>query len=67
MRRGGWCACACAHRYAQLVDTVRELSDADAERVDEFIRYGMWLNVAAAIGVEDLSAGCEWVRGEAAL
>jgi hypothetical protein len=24
----------------------------------------MWLNVAAAMGVEDLSAGCEWVRAE---
>ncbi len=53
--------------FAMLVNTVRELSDADAERVDEFIRYGMWLNVAAAMGVEDLSAGCDWVRGEAAL
>jgi hypothetical protein len=25
----------------------------------------MWLNVAAAMGVEDLSAGCEWMRAEA--
>jgi hypothetical protein len=25
----------------------------------------MWLNVAAAMGVEDLSAGCEWVQAEA--
>lgn len=24
----------------------------------------MWLNVAAAMGVEDLSAGCEWLRAE---
>ena len=24
----------------------------------------MWLNVAAAMGVEDLSVGCEWVRAE---
>jgi hypothetical protein len=24
----------------------------------------MWLNVAAAMGVEDLSAGCEWIRDE---
>ena len=35
-----------------------------AERIDEFFRHGMWLNVAAAMGVEDLSAGCEWVRAE---
>jgi AcrR family transcriptional regulator len=52
--------------FASLVNLAAELSGADAERIDEFIRYGMWLNVAAAMGVEDLSAGCEWVRGEAA-
>ena len=38
--------------------------DAEPERIDEFFRYGMWLNVAAAMGVEDLSVGCEWVRAE---
>ena len=26
----------------------------------------MWLNVAAAMGVEDLSVGCEWMRAELA-
>jgi hypothetical protein len=36
-----------------------------AERIDEFFRYGMWMNVAAAMGVEDLSAGCDWIRAEA--
>jgi hypothetical protein len=41
---------------------VERLSGAPPERIDEFFRYGMWLNVAAAMGVEDLSAGCEWVR-----
>jgi AcrR family transcriptional regulator len=50
--------------YAHLVEHARELSGADSERLDEFFRYGMWLNVAAAIGVEDLSAGCEWMRQE---
>ena len=30
------------------------------------MRYGMWLNVAAAMGVPDLSAGCEWVQEERA-
>ena len=50
--------------YARLVADVERLSGADTERIDEFFRYGMWLNVAAAIGVEDLSAGCEWVRAE---
>ncbi len=50
--------------YARLVAHVERLSGAGPERIDEFFRYGMWLNVAAAMGVEDLSAGCEWVRAE---
>ena len=50
--------------YARLVALVERLTDAGSERIDEFFRYGMWLNVAAAMGVEDLSAGCEWVRAE---
>ena len=52
--------------YARLVTRVEQLSGADPERIDEFFRYGMWLNVAAAMGVEDLSAGCEWMRAEQA-
>ncbi len=56
---------ACVRRrYAELVDLARELSDADAERMDDFFRYGMALNVAAALGVEDLSIGCAWVVDE---
>jgi AcrR family transcriptional regulator len=52
--------------YARLVAHVEELAgpEFEAERIDEFFRYGMWLNVAAALGVEDLSAGCEWMREE---
>ena len=53
--------------YARLVTEVERLSQADAERIDEFFRYGMWLNVAAAMGVEDLSVGCEWVQAEQAV
>src|SRR5437868_4347836 len=41
--------------YARLVAHVERLSGAEAEEIDEFFRYGMWLNVAAAMGVEDLS------------
>ena len=48
--------------YAGLVLHVERLSQADTERIDEFFRYGMWLNVAAAMEVEDLSAGCEWLQ-----
>jgi AcrR family transcriptional regulator len=50
--------------YARLVAHVQEISGADQERIDDFFRYGMWLNVAAAMGVEDLSVGCEWVQAE---
>jgi AcrR family transcriptional regulator len=52
--------------YARLVDHVQRVSDADQESIDDFFRYGMWLNVAAAMGVEDLSVGCEWMRAELA-
>jgi AcrR family transcriptional regulator len=54
------------HCYAKLVAHVEHLSGADQEAIDDFFRYGMWLNVAAAMGVEDLSAGCEWMRDEVA-
>jgi AcrR family transcriptional regulator len=50
--------------YAHLVNHVQQLSGASPERIDEFFRIGMWLNVAAAMGVEDLSAGCDWIRAE---
>jgi AcrR family transcriptional regulator len=52
--------------YARLVAYVAELSGAAPERLDEFFRYGMWMNVAAAMGVDDLSVGCQWMREEAA-
>jgi AcrR family transcriptional regulator len=51
-------------KYALLVGHVERLSGAEPERIDEFFRHGMWLNVAAAMGVEDLSAGCAWMRNE---
>ena len=54
------------HCYAQLVAHVERLTGADQEALDDFFRYGMWLNVAAAMGVEDLSVGCEWMRDEVA-
>jgi AcrR family transcriptional regulator len=51
--------------YARLVVHVGALApDAEPERIDEFFRHGMWLNVAAAMGVEDLSVGCDWVQAE---
>jgi AcrR family transcriptional regulator len=51
-------------RYAELVDLARELSGAEPERIDDFFRHGMALNVAAALGVEDLSVSCAWVAEE---
>ncbi len=50
--------------YSHLVAHVQRLSGADPERLDEFFRYGMWMNVAAAMGVDDMSAGCDWMRTE---
>jgi len=56
---------ACVRRrYAELVLLAQELSGADSERIDDFFRHGMALNVAAALGVEDLSVGCAWVAEE---
>jgi AcrR family transcriptional regulator len=52
------------HLYAQLVEHVKQLWGAEPEELDDFFRYGMWLNVAAAMGVEDLSASCDWMRIE---
>jgi hypothetical protein len=50
--------------YAQLIAHVERLSGAEAERIDDFFRYGMWLNVAAAMGVEDLSTLRKWTPTE---
>lgn len=49
-------------RYAHLVALVCELSGAEDERIDQFFASGMALNVAAALGVAELSASAEWVR-----
>jgi len=51
-------------RYAELVELARELSGADAERLDDFFRRGMALNVTAALGVDDISIVCSWVADE---
>lgn len=52
--------------YARLVAHIERLSSADPERVDEFIRQGMWLNVAAAMQVEEFSPTGSWVRDQLA-
>jgi AcrR family transcriptional regulator len=50
--------------FADLIKHVEALSGADPERIDDFIRYGMWLNVAAALEVEDLSLSSAWVQAK---
>ena len=52
------------HRYAELVELARRLSGGEPEQLDDFFRHGMALNVSAALGVEDLSIGCDWVQAE---
>ena len=52
--------------YARLVGHVARALGRAGEELDDFFRHGMWLNVAAAMGVEDLSAGCAWMRAELA-
>ena len=52
------------HSYAELVELARSLSGAEPERLDDFFRHGMALNVAAALGVDDLSCDRAWVRAE---
>ena len=48
--------------YAGIIEKARELSGADDERLDEFFSGGMYLNVLAALGIEDLTDKSDWVR-----
>ncbi len=48
--------------YARIIEKARGLSGADDDRLDDFFRGGMWLNVAAALGVEDLEEKESWVK-----
>lgn len=51
-------------RFAMLVTLAKELSGADETRLDQFVSRGMALNVAAAMGVADLSPDSPWVCEE---
>jgi hypothetical protein len=51
--------------YDRLVAHVKALSGADDERINEFFRYGMWINVQAALGGTDLCERMEWNRENA--
>jgi AcrR family transcriptional regulator len=48
--------------YGRLVNVVAQLSDADAERLDEFFRYGAALNQAAAMGQLEMTSCAEWLQ-----
>jgi AcrR family transcriptional regulator len=50
--------------FARLAELARGLSGADDERLDEFFRHGMALNVAAAMAVPELSVAASWVKEE---
>jgi AcrR family transcriptional regulator len=49
--------------FAGLIVRVEQLSGAEPELIDEFFRYGMSLNVAAAMGVDALSLDSKWIAG----
>ncbi len=46
----------------RLVNVAAELSHADPERLDEFFRYGAYLNQAAALGQLEVSSCAEWLQ-----
>ena len=46
--------------YGGLYKLVAELSGAPPERLDEFFRYGMWCNVAAAMGLGQAAPSEAW-------
>lgn len=50
--------------YERLERRVKELSGADEERIKEFMRYGMWINVNATLGTPDVCQPILWRRPE---
>ncbi len=58
---------AVRRNYANLVELCRRLTDVEDEQIDEFFQMGMWCNVAAALGIEDFSAGAGWVESSLAV
>lgn len=50
--------------FEALVTHLKEIAGVDDERADEFFRYGMWINVGAALGRTDFCHHREWVRPE---
>jgi AcrR family transcriptional regulator len=46
--------------YERLQAQVKELSGADDETIEDFFRYGMWINVNAALGLEGFCQEMHW-------
>jgi AcrR family transcriptional regulator len=54
---------AVRRNFARLVVLARRLTGiTDDEELDDFFRFGMWCNVAAALGVDDFSVAGGWVE-----
>jgi AcrR family transcriptional regulator len=51
--------------HERLIAQVKELSGADDERIEEFFRYGAWINVNAALGFVDVCTAMVWRADEA--
>jgi AcrR family transcriptional regulator len=49
--------------YDALAQHVKDLTGVDDEGLDEFFRYGMWINVRAAMGELEPCKRREWRRG----
>ena len=52
------------HRFARAGRARARAVRRRAGALDDFFRHGMALNVAAALGVEELSVQCPWVAAE---
>jgi AcrR family transcriptional regulator len=50
--------------FDRMVEHLKVVAGVDDERADEFFRYGMWINVGAAMGRTDFCERMEWVRPE---
>src|ERR1700677_1007531 len=46
--------------YERFQAQVKELSGADDETLEDFFRYGTWINVNAALGLEDFCHRLHW-------
>jgi AcrR family transcriptional regulator len=48
--------------YAGLLEQVRALTGATDDELQEFSAHGMWINVQAAMNLDDLEESCGWIK-----